>query len=50
MIQLRVLATLAISVLLTGLVCAAQSGVTYDQARWDPIHFKPALEAAPETS
>ena len=46
MIQLRVLATLAISVLLTGLVCAAQSGVTYDQARWDPIHFKPAIDTA----
>ena len=46
MIQLRVLATLAISVLLTGLVCAAQNGVSYDQARWDPIHFKPAIDTA----
>lgn len=46
MIHTRALAALTISVLLTGVVCATQTGVGYDQARWDPIHFKPAIDTA----
>ncbi|MEZ5585585.1 MAG: hypothetical protein R3E46_00795 [Sedimenticolaceae bacterium] len=46
MIQSRALAALSISVLLTGFACAAQGGNSYDRARWDPIHFKPAIETA----
>lgn len=46
MIQLRGLAALMVSIFLGGPVCAAESGVTYEQARWDPIHFKPAIDTA----
>lgn len=31
---------------LLGTAAVAQSGGDYDRARWDPIHFKPAIDAA----
>jgi len=46
MIQLRGLLALTLSVMLAGIACAAESGGAYDQARWDPIHFKPAIDSA----
>lgn len=46
MIQPWRLAALIVTVFLTSSVAAAQSGVSYDQARWDPIHFKPAIDTA----
>ncbi len=41
---------LALTTLLAGLTASAQTlasaSPTYDQARWDPIHFKPAIDKA----
>lgn len=39
-------AVLSIWVLLAGAPAHAQGEVGYDQARWDPIHFKPAIDTA----
>ena len=46
MIQLRGLTALILFTCLSSGVFAADTAVTYDQARWDPIHFKPAIDAA----
>lgn len=39
-------AVLSIWVLLAGQPALARGEVGYDQARWDPIHFKPAIDTA----
>jgi hypothetical protein len=44
--QLQGLVALIVPICLGGAVFAAETAVTYDQARWDPIHFKPAIDSA----
>jgi hypothetical protein len=44
--QLKAMSVLVAMVVLTASTAVAQSGASYDQARWDPIHFKPMIDAA----
>lgn len=46
MIQLRGLATLSAAFVLACSTVLAQGGDSYHKARWDPIHFKPAIDTA----